>query len=201
MAFVIWRMSVIISNPLDKYHKTITGLSLRCPLAYFCRKIEKIEPNKIPCCWIPFLLVSLAWQLEILTTALLFVCYWPSKELYARVEWFRCIGWSCSHQCNSVVTWDTDWRIKLYCTGTVLCLKLPKTRLAIIIGNSMICSVICQKYRKWYCEIFLLYIISIWDKFEISQVVFMSIIMYKSCYYLFIKYSYPQKLCNFHMTL
>ena len=65
-------MSVIINNPLDKYHKTITGLSLRCPLAYFCRKIEKIEPNKIPCCWIPFLLVSLARQFEMLMTALLF---------------------------------------------------------------------------------------------------------------------------------
>ena len=33
---------------------------------------RKIEPNKIPCCWIPFLLVSLARQLEILMTALLF---------------------------------------------------------------------------------------------------------------------------------
>ena len=37
---------------------------------YFRTKIDKKEPNKVPSCWIPRLLVSLARQLEILTTDL-----------------------------------------------------------------------------------------------------------------------------------
>ena len=48
----------------------------------------------------------------------------------------------------------SDWRIKLYCT--VLCLKLPKTRLAISIGNSMTCSGIFglnakSDISRYYC--------------------------------------------------
>ena len=48
----------------------------------------------------------------------------------------------------------SDWRIKLYCT--VLCLKLPKTRLAISIGNSMIGSGILginatSDISRYYC--------------------------------------------------
>ena len=54
----------------------------------------------------------------------------------------------------------------------------------ISIGNSMICSDIWHKYHKWYFEIVIRN--EIWDNFEISLVVFMPNIMYKSCYYLFI---------------
>ena len=39
---------------------------------------------------------------------------------------------------------------------------------------------------------------SLYDNFEISRVVLMPNITYKSCNYLFILY-YPQKVCNFHM--
>ena len=51
----------------------------------------------------------------------------------------------------------------------------------ICIGNSRICSDIWHKYHKWYFEI-----VIIWDNFEISRVVFMQNITYKSCCYLFI---------------
>ena len=54
----------------------------------------------------------------------------------------------------------------------------------ICIGNSMICSDIWHKYHEWYFEIVIRN--SSWDNFEISQMVFMPNITYKSCYYLFI---------------
>ena len=63
--------------------------------------------------------------------------------------------------------------------------------LIISIGNSMICSGIWHKYLEWYFKIVIRNFTSrqaseIWDNFEISQVVFMPNIRYKSCYYLFI---------------
>ena len=48
----------------------------------------------------------------------------------------------------------------------------------ISIGNRMIYSDVWHKYHEWYFEIR--------DNFEISRVVFMPDMMYKSCYYLFI---------------
>ena len=74
----------------------------------------------------------------------------------------------------------------------------------IIIGNSMICSDIWHKYHGWYFEIVIRNFTSpfsseIWGNFEISPVVFMPNITYKSCYYLLTLYYYPQKVCNFHM--
>ena len=61
----------------------------------------------------------------------------------------------------------------------------------VCIGNSMICSDIWHKYHGWYFEIVVSNLTSrlaseIWDNFEISRVVFMPNITYKSCYYLFI---------------
>ena len=47
----------------------------------------------------------------------------------------------------------------------------------------MICSDVWPKYREWYFKIV---IREIWGNFEISRVVFMPNITYKSCYYLFI---------------
>ena len=58
-------------------------------------------------------------------------------------------------------------------------------------GYSMICSDIWRKYHEWYFKIVIHNLTScwasvIWDNFEISRVVFMPNITYKSCYYLFI---------------
>ena len=58
-------------------------------------------------------------------------------------------------------------------------------------GNSMICGDIWHKYHEWYFEIVIrnftrLTAREIWDNFEISQVVFVPNITYKSCYYFFI---------------
>ena len=50
-------------------------------------------------------------------------------------------------------------------------------------GNSMNCSDIWHKYHEWYFEIVIHNIF--WENFEISRVVFMPNIKYKSCYYLF----------------
>ena len=65
------------------------------------------------------------------------------------------------------------------------------TKRGVCIGNSMICSDIWHKYHWRYFEIVIRnftsrYASEIWDNFEISQVVFMPNITYKSCYYLFI---------------
>ena len=53
----------------------------------------------------------------------------------------------------------------------------------VVWGNSMICSDIWHKYHEWHFEIVIRNII--WENFEISRVVFMPNIKYKSCYYLF----------------
>ena len=53
----------------------------------------------------------------------------------------------------------------------------------ISIGNSMNCSAFGINNTSDISKLF--YKIEIWDNFEISQVVFMPNIMYKSCYYLF----------------
>ena len=54
----------------------------------------------------------------------------------------------------------------------------------ISIGNSMNCSAFGINNTSDISKLF--YKIEIWDNFEISRVVFMPNIMYKSCYYLFI---------------
>ena len=59
------------------------------------------------------------------------------------------------------------------------------------IGNSLICGDIWHKHHEWYFKIVIRNFTSrlaseIWDNFEISRVVFMPNITYKSCYYLFI---------------
>ena len=61
----------------------------------------------------------------------------------------------------------------------------------VCIGNSMICSDIWHYNHEWYFKIVIRNFTSrwaseIWDNFEISRVVFMPNITYKSCYYLFI---------------
>ena len=58
----------------------------------------------------------------------------------------------------------------------------------ISIGNSMICSDIWHKYHKLYFKIVIRNFTSrqaseIRDNFEISRVLFMPNITYKSCYY------------------
>ena len=50
----------------------------------------------------------------------------------------------------------------------------------VCVGNSMICSNIWHYNHEWYFKI------EIWDNFEISRVIFMPNITYKSSYYLFI---------------
>ena len=72
--------------------------------------------------------------------------------------------------------------------GTIYLLLL---RIIISIGNSMICSDIWHKYHEWYFKIVIRNFMSrwareIWDNFEISRVVFMPNMTYKSYYYLFI---------------
>ena len=71
------------------------------------------------------------------------------------------------------------WQLRLWGTDDGIC-----------IGNSMICSGIWHKYHEWYFKIVIRNFTSrwaseIWDNFEISQVVFMPNITYKSCCYLF----------------
>ena len=68
----------------------------------------------------------------------------------------------------------------------------------------MISSDISHKYHEWYFEIVIhnftgCYVSEIGDNFQISLVVFMANITYKSCYYLL--YYYQQKVCNFHMLV
>ena len=85
-------------------------------------------------------------------------------------------------------------RLKQITTGAI----------SISLGNSIICSGILHKYHEWYFEIVIRNFTSrqgseILDNFEISRVVFMQNITYKSCCYLFILL--PAKVCNFHMQV
>ena len=66
----------------------------------------------------------------------------------------------------------------------------------ISIGNSVICSDIWQKNMFWKL-LFYVTAHEIWDNFEISWMVFLPNMPYKSCYYLFILL--PATVCNFHM--
>ena len=72
--------------------------------------------------------------------------------------------------------------------GTSMWNALPSI---ISMGNSMICSDIWHEYNERYFKIVVRNFTSrlaseIWVNFEISLVVFMPNITYKSCYYLFI---------------
>ena len=65
---------------------------------------------------------------------------------------------------------------------------------AVCIGNSMICRDIWHKFHEWYFEIA---IRNNWDNFEISRVIFVPNITYKSWPYLFILLT-AKVNCNFH---
>ena len=96
---------------------------------------------------------------------------------------FKCEWNSASHEkCSSVKIISRQGR---HCA-----LWGPKQSWSVIsIGNRMISSDIWHKYHKWYFKIVIRNFTSrkaseIWDSFEISWVVFMPNITYKSCYYL-----------------
>ena len=87
---------------------------------------RKIEPNKIFSCWIPRLLVSLAWQLEILFTAL---CPWVECSTIQSVQWLFSL-----------------WVVGLQVTCFLVCLL---TKLPILITVNL-----DDTKKKWFLEFY-----------------------------------------------
>ena len=85
-----------------------------------------------------------------------FIFYW--KYIYDNAIWMEKIP---------LARIELDW-----CANFLLICKCY-----VSIGNSMICTDISHEYHEWYFKI-----VKIWDDFEISRVVFMPNITYKSCY-------------------
>ena len=84
------------------------------------------------------------------------------------------------------LSWNTTVLSQLNCRNfSYSIIVVIVMAIMISIGNSMICSDIWHKYHEWYFQ-FGIQASEIWDNCEISRVVFMPNITYKSSYYLFI---------------